>query len=132
SLGQLAVRRAACGNLVRNDTLLDGALRRRHVPRVGRGLQEHHARGGTALTQVLMRASDALASTRSESAPDLVAGHAAARCGIFPGDLAPVALELFDDELSETGAGALAHLGAGDADDHGIVGAYHHPRRDLR
>src|SRR5262249_32248695 len=66
-----------------------------------------------------------------------VAPHPLAR-QVLPGrrkfgrDLRPVALELLGDELGEAGHGALAHLGAGDADDDGVVRADHHPGGDLR
>ena len=43
----------------------------------------------------------------------------------------PVALELLGDELGEAGQRALAHLGAGDADHHLVVGMDHHPGVEL-
>ena len=51
---------------------------------------------------------------------------------IFGRDLRPVALQLFGDELGEAGQRALAHFGAGDADDDGVVGPDHDPDADLR
>ena len=51
---------------------------------------------------------------------------------IFGRDLGPVALQLLGDELGEAGQRPLPHLGAGDADDHRIVGLDHHPGIDLR
>src|SRR5262249_60335463 len=52
--------------------------------------------------------------------------------GIFGRDLRPVAFELLGDELGEPGERALTHLGAGDANDHRVVRADHHPGVDLR
>ena len=47
-------------------------------------------------------------------------------------DLRPVALEFLGDQLGEAGKRALAHFGAGDADDDGFVGLDHDPGVDLR
>src|SRR5262249_548055 len=52
--------------------------------------------------------------------------------GIFGRDLRPVAFELLGDELGEPGERALTHLGAGNANDHRVVRADHHPGVDLR
>src|SRR5262249_62026193 len=46
-------------------------------------------------------------------------------------DLRPVAVELLGDELGEPSHGALAHLGAGDANGHALVRADHYPGIDL-
>jgi len=51
---------------------------------------------------------------------------------IFGRHLRPVAFELLGDELGEAGERPLAHLGAGDPDDDGVVGPDHNPRVDLR
>src|SRR5262249_2607249 len=51
--------------------------------------------------------------------------------GILGRDLRPVAFELLGDELGEPGERALTHLGAGDANDHRVVRADHHPGVDL-
>src|SRR5207245_3094261 len=51
--------------------------------------------------------------------------------GKFPYDLVPVALELLDYELGETGERALAHFGTCDAQDDRVVKADHHPGGDF-
>src|SRR5258708_26877799 len=64
-------------------------------------------------------------------APHALAGGVLARGGIFGRDLRPVAFELLSDELGEPGERALAHLRAGDANDHRVVRTDHHPGVDL-
>ncbi len=49
----------------------------------------------------------------------------------FGRDLFPVALQLFGDELGKSGAGALPHLRAGDADHAGVVRLDDDPGIDL-
>src|SRR5215471_7635218 len=65
-------------------------------------------------------------------APYAFSGDVLAGRGIFGRDLRPVAFELLGDELGEPGERALTHLGAGDANDHCVVRADHHPGIDLR
>ena len=127
----LAVGRGAVRSLMRDDAFVDGQLRDRHLPLVGCGLLEHLARNRTALTHINVRRADAAAAAGAEVAPRAFAGEALTGSRIFPGDLVPVAFELFGDELAETGQRALAHLRARDADDDGVVGLDHHPGIDL-
>ncbi|MGY3508453.1 hypothetical protein ACVIQY_001428 [Bradyrhizobium sp. USDA 3051] len=131
-LGDLAVGRGLAGRRVGNDAVGGRAFGRRHFPRLGGGLDQHHACGGTALADVVLRRADAAAAAGREIAPDALAGDALARCRIFGRDLRPVAFEFLGDELGKAGEGALAHFGAGDADDDGVVGPDHDPGADLR
>ena len=116
-----AVGRDALAGGVRDDALLDGEVGDRNFPLVGGRLQQHRARGGAALADILVRAADAAAAASRHVAPHAVAREILSRRGILGRDLAPVALELLDDELSESGQRALAHLRARDANDHSIV-----------
>jgi hypothetical protein len=57
---------------------------------------------------------------------------AGCRRGQFPGYVVPVAFELLDDELRDTGKRTLPHFVEGTANDDGIVGSDHEPRRYFR
>ena len=78
-----------------------------------------------------MRRADAAARVRSKVAPPTIAGGALTERGIFPGDLRPVAFELFRDKLAEAGEHPLPHLRARNADNHSVVGFEDHPGIDL-
>src|SRR5262249_12332804 len=73
----------------------------------------------------------ALAAGGEEVTPHALAGDVLARRRKLVGDLRPVALELLGDHLGEAGQRALSHLGAGNADDDGLVGLHEHPGVDL-
>src|SRR6266446_1561399 len=132
SFRHLAVGGAAVRSLVPDHAVGHGQFGNRHLPLVGRGLLEHLARDCAALAHVIMRVTDAAAAAGRKVAPHTLAGNALAGRGIFPGDLRPVAFELFRDKLAEAGECALPHLRAGNADNHGVVPFDHHPGVDLR
>ena len=117
---------------MRDDAVGGGAFRGRHLPFIGRGLDQHHARGGAALADIFLRGADAAAAAGREIAPGALAGDALAGRRIFGRDLRPVAFEFFGDELGEAGERALAHLRARDADHDGVVGPDHDPGVDFR
>src|SRR5262249_21007052 len=71
--------------------------------------------------------ADGAAAGRVEIAPDALAGQALSRRWHLSGDLGPVAFKLLGHQLREAGLRALAHLGAGNANDDGIVRADDHP-----
>ena len=127
----LAVSGAAARGLVRDHAVGGGALRGRDLPFVGGRLDQHHARGGAALADELVRRADALAAGGEEVAPYALAGDVLTRRRKLVGDLRPVAFEFLGDQLGEAGERALAHLGAGDADDDGLVGPDHDPGVDF-
>ncbi len=116
---------------VRDDAVGRAAFAGRHLPLGRRRRDQHLARHGAALADILMAFADAAAATGREVLPDPVATKVLSRSRIFPGDLVPVATQLLGDELGETGERALPHLGAGDADHHLVVGMDHHPGVDL-
>src|SRR5437660_5211826 len=70
-------------------------------------LLEHLPRDGAAHAHVGMRCADAAARVRSKVAPHTIAGDALTGRRIFPGDLRPIAFELFRDKLAEPGDHAL-------------------------
>ena len=108
------------------------ALGGRHVPARGGGGDQHLARGGAGLAQVVLRRADGAAGAGRHVAPDAVAPAVLVRRGELGLHLAPVAFELFGDQHRQRGEAALAHLRLGDADDHGVVGLDHDPGGDFR
>src|SRR5262249_19031980 len=66
-----------------------------------------------------------------EIAPGALARNALAGGGEFGDDLGPVAFEFLGNKLGEAGERTLAHLGACDADHHGVVGPDHDPGVDF-
>ena len=116
---------------MRDHAVRGNALGGRHLPFVGGGLDEHHARSGATLAHVFLRLADALAAGGLIVLPDAVARDIAARAWIFPRHLRPVALELFGHQLRQAGEGPLTHIDAGDADNHGVIRLHHHPGVDL-
>src|SRR6266436_4378076 len=70
-------------------------------------------------------------SAGGEIAPHAFARDALARRRILGRHLRPVALELFGRHLGKAGERALAHLGARDPDDDGVVRADDDPGVDL-
>ncbi len=65
----LAVARGASRRRVRDDAALDRQLRHRHLPPVGRRLQQHDARHGAAAANVVLGDADAAAAAGAELAP---------------------------------------------------------------
>ena len=116
---------------MRDDAVGGGAFRDRHLPFIGRGLDQHHACGGAALADIVLGGADAAAAAGREIAPGALARHALAGRGKFGHDLGPVAFQFLGDELGEAGERALAHLRARDADHHGVVGPDHDPGVDF-
>ena len=120
--GDLAVahRTLRCG--VGDDAVRDLQLADRHLPLVGRGLEQHDARGSTAAADVVLRRADTAAAAGPHLAPGALARKIGAGGDLLGRHLLPVALELLGDELGEAGDRALAHLRTRDADHAGIVG----------
>ena len=127
----LAVGRLAARRRVRDHARFGLAFRGRHLPRVGRGRDQHLARRRAALAHVVLGAANAAAAARRHVAPDAVARQVLARRRHLGLDLLPVALELFGHQLGQPGQRALAHLRARDADDDIVVRADEHPGADL-
>src|SRR6185369_4935779 len=119
--GDLAVPDAALRGTVRDDAVRGAALGDRDLPLVGRGLRQHHARGGAAFAHVFVRFADAAAAAGREIAPRALALHALAGRRVLDLHLGPVAFELVGNELRESGDRALPHLGAHYADVDGVV-----------
>src|SRR5262249_55377534 len=103
----------------------------RHLPLLGRGLQQHHARGGAAAANVVLRGADTAAAAGRHLAPDAPAGEVSPGRDLFRLYFVPIALELFGDELREARDRALSHLRARDADHAGVVGFDENLRIDL-
>src|SRR5690606_5280340 len=87
---------------------------------------------GAAPAHIVMGFANPPAAAGGEIAPGAVAREVLARRRIFGGHLRPVALQFLGDELRQAGQRALAHFGARDADDHGVVGPDDDPGIDLR
>ena len=129
--GDLAIGGRASRRRVGDDAVGGGAFRRRHLPFIGRGLDQHDARGRATLADVFLGGADAATAAGREIAPDALAGNALSRRRVFGGDLRPVAFEFFGDQLREAGQRPLAHFRSGDADDDGVVGLDHDPGVDF-
>src|SRR5262249_58990015 len=118
-----------CG--VGDDAISARQFADRHLPLLGRGLQQHHACGGAAAANIVLRGADTAAAAGRHLAPDALAGEVSPRRDLFRLYLVPIALELFGDELGEARDRALSHLRARDADHAGVVGFDENPRIDL-
>ena len=114
-----------------DDAVGYGDLADRHLPVIGRGLQQHHAGGGAAAADIVVRGADAAAAAGSHLAPDALAGKVRSGGDLLGLDFLPVAFELLADELDEAGDRALAHFRARDPDHAGIIGLDHDPGIDL-
>ena len=125
--GDRAVGQCLARPLVRDGAAGRAAFGGWHVPLLGCGRDQHLARDGAALADILLALADAAAAAGREILPDAVALQVLAGRRILPGDLVPVAVELLGHELAEAGERALAHFGAGDADHHLVVGMDDHP-----
>jgi hypothetical protein len=131
-LRDAAERDGAASGEMGDDAARGGAFRARHVPPRSRRCEQHLARRGAGAPQIVLRGRDGAAGAGRHVAPGAVAAEVLARRHELGLHLAPVAFELFGDQHGQCGEGALAHLGAGDADDHGVVGLDHDPGGDLR
>ena len=127
----LAVGRGLARRRVGDDAVGGGAFRSRHLPLIGGGLDQHDARGGAALADIILRGADTAAAAGGEIAPGAFARHALAGRRIFGRDFRPVAFEFFGDQLGKAGEGALAHFRSRDPDHDGVVGPDHHPDVDF-
>lgn len=108
-------------------TLAHAALRRRHTPLDGGGLNQHHAGCSTALADIVLRFTDTSTAAGGEVAPDTLSRQILPRRGLLRRDLGPIATQFFGHHLRKSGQRALPHFGAGDAHHHGVVGPHHHP-----
>src|SRR6185503_7280280 len=93
-----------------------------HLPLIGCRLEQHHACGRAAATDIVLRGADAATAARAHVAPGALARKIGAGGDLLGRHLLPIALELLGDELGEAGNRALAHLGTRNADHAGVVG----------
>ncbi len=121
------VARPALGRRMRNDAVRHREFPHRHVPFIGRGLKQHHARSSTAAAHVVLRNADAAAAASAHFAPGALGREILTRGDGLGRNFLPVALQLLGDQLREAGARALAHLGARNANHAGVVALDHDP-----
>src|SRR5262249_23833138 len=131
SRGELAIAQRTPGRGVGDDTISDRQFADRDLPLIGRGLQQHHARGGATATDIILRDADTAASAGRHLAPDAFAGEVLSRRDLFRLYFVPIALELFGDELDEARNRSLSHLRARDTDHAGVIGFDEDPSIDL-
>src|SRR5262249_19783257 len=112
-------------------TISDRQFADRDLPLLGRGLQQHHARGGATAADIVLRGANTAAAAGRHLAPDALAGAVLSGRDLFRLYFAPIALELFGDELDEAHDRPLYHLRARDTDHAGVVGFDEDPRIDL-
>ena len=129
--GHLTIRGAAVAGLVGDDAFVHDTIGRRHIPGLGCGGHQHHARTGSALADIEMGITDAATAAGGIIAPDPAACRILPRCGLFGGDFGPVAFQLFGHQLRQSGQGALPHFLPCDANDHAVIRFDHHPGIDL-
>src|SRR5262249_22404213 len=128
---ELAIAQRTPGRGVGDDTISDRQFADRDLPLLGRGLQQHHARGGATATDIILRDADTAASAGRHLTPNALAGEVLPRRDLFRLYFVPIALAFFGDELDEARDRALSHLRARDADHAGVVGFDENPRIDL-
>src|SRR5262249_40357307 len=129
--GDLAIAQRTPGCGVGDDTVSDRQLADRHLPLLGRRLQQHHARGGAAAANIVLRGADTAAAAGRHLAPDAFAGEVLPGRALFGLYFVPIALEFFSDELDEAGDRAWSHVRACDTDHAGVVGFDDDPDVDL-
>ena len=126
-----AETRAASARAMGDDAIRRRAFAHRHAPALRRSLHQHDARCGAALADQLIALTNATAAAGGHIAPDPAAGEVLAGGGVFGGHFGPVAFQFLSHHLRQAGEGALAHLGACDADDDGVIRLDDDPGIDL-
>ena len=114
-----------------DETLDDTAFRNGHFPVIRCRLYQHHACGRAAFAHVILRLTNATAAAGAEAAPRAFARQALAGGRVFGSNLCPVAFEFLSEQLREPRQRALAHLGAGDANDDSVIWFYNDPGIDF-
>ncbi len=120
--GELPEARLAPGGLVQHRAAAHRDRAGLDPPALRGGGNQHRARGGARLAQLLPGIRDRGAAARAlRRSPEQVV--VAARVGRrrLDDDLAPVGIELLGDERGQPGVGALAHLQVLDHDGHPAV-----------
>ena len=131
SSGQFAVRQAALAGGVAHFAQSSSALTGRHAPLGSGGGNEHLARSGTRFAQILLRVADGAAAHGGHVAIRSLGAQVFVCGGIFDAHFFPVGFQLVGHQHGGRGAAALAHFGAGIANDHRIVGLYFNPGIEL-
>ena len=128
----LAVTDGTLARAVRDDAVGYGEFAGRHVPLLGRGLQQHHARRRAATPDIILARCGCRGCRRCPSRPRRACSRDCAP-GEMPSvvTLLPVALQFLGHELRKAGERALPHLRARDADHAGIVGFDRDPDVDF-
>ena len=127
----LAEGRGPIGRSMRDHAHLGDTFAGRHAPFGGGRRDQHLARRRATHAHIFMRFANAAAAAGRKIAPDAVAREVLGRRRIFGGDLGPVAVQLFGDELRQAGQRSLPHLGTGDTDHDRVIRLDHHPGIDL-
>ncbi len=127
----LAVAGAAPAGGVRDHAVGHTQLGHRHLPFVGRRLQQHQPRRRATAAHVVVRGADAAAAAGAHLAPCALGCEIALRRNLLGADLGPVALQLFDHQLRQAGERALPHLRARDADHATLIGPHDDPDVEL-
>ncbi len=110
-------------------TILGTALGGRYAPLLRGSGNQHHARGGTALTHILVRVSNTAATAGRHVFPDLVASNMFIDVSIFGAHLAPLTAEFFSHQLRQASKCSLAEFGTGDTNRDRVIGCDHDPMR---
>ena len=113
SFRQLPIAQFAIGRTMADKAFPRIALRDRNTPLISRGLDKHDTRSRAPFADIILRIADATRSGGLIIAPDAIAFQVFTGCWIIGRDLFPIALQLFGDELGQSGQGALPHLNTG-------------------
>ena len=120
--GQLAVTQRTLAGQVLDPAQRRAAFGSRHAPALRGSRHQHVAGGATGLAQVRLRVADGAAADRGHVAVHPLLPQVVVRGGVFDADFLPIGVQLLGHHHGRGGAAALAHLGAGIADDDGVVG----------
>src|SRR5262249_35957031 len=110
-IGELAVseRTVACG--VRNLTVRGTAARRINLPLRGRSRDQHDARSGACLAQLVPECTDRAGTAGYLKAEEGVAVEFVARRPVLDYNLCKVCIQFFREDHGDRGVDALSHFG---------------------
>ena len=129
--GQLAIGETAFAGRVVHLAQGSSAFAGGYAPLGGSSGDEHFTRGGTGFAQIFLRVADGAAAHRGHVAISALGAQVFVRGGVLDAHFFPIGFQLIGHQHGGRCATALAHVGAGVANDHGIVGLDFNPGIEL-